>query len=64
MENERIGVWAATGVQPGVLDIYNFFGDSIKNRFPKRFFSKDRKETQKRIIDLFFIQNIPLHAQQ
>ena len=46
MENERIGVWAATGVQPGVLDIYNFFGDSIKNRFPKRFINSYHYDTK------------------
>lgn len=35
--NVRYGVWAATGLAPGLLDVQNYFGNNILGRFPKNF---------------------------
>ena len=35
--NVRYGVWPATGLTPGLLDVQNFFGNNILNRYPKGF---------------------------
>lgn len=37
MKNQRIGVWPATGVAPGILDLEKNFGKSVLNKFPKGF---------------------------
>lgn len=57
--NIRCGVWPATGLAPGLLDVQNFVGNNFLNRFPKGFiqtyhfdsktgFRTDYKNTRKK----------------
>lgn len=37
MENKRIGVWPATGVESALIDLYRNFGENVRKRFPPNF---------------------------
>lgn len=37
MNEQRIGVWPATGVAPGIMQLEKTFGEMVLNKFPKGF---------------------------
>lgn len=50
MEEQRIGVWPATGLAPGIVQLQQNFGNMILNKFPKGFINSwhfDDKQNMK-----------------
>lgn len=46
MENQRIAVYPATGVENGIFDIYRYFGESFRLRFPNNFINSYHYDTK------------------
>ena len=50
MKEQRIGVWPAIGVAPGIVQLEQNFGNMILNKFPKGFINSwhfDDKQNMK-----------------
>lgn len=44
--NERIGMWPASGVHTGVVDVMHAIGNSVLAKFPKNFFKSFQYDTK------------------